>query len=410
VAKPSWASFFSRSASSSLEHVWDSLWSEWTASLPQRQAGIRLVQFAAQGAQPSVEALIRGESVQPLFLTLDRPSLSMFIPVPSVADDLREDSARSDHAATLSADTPLDAPGLDAPQRSGTVSFAGGATATFGAQSQIIADPAANFAVLYSEDFQSALVMNTLNKTLLEGGPGNFPELSRGPDDVLELTGDFSAGFALPSQPGDIDAVLLSPGHDYNLISSDDNVGAGETMTINGVPLGAGNQVIFDGSAETDGSFVFLGGQAGDTFIGGAGDDQILGLGGADTLAGGGGADTFVYFGASQSTGDHYDTLGDFNASEDRIDLPGSVAGFGAPVTSGALSHASFGADLSGAMAGLGAANAAWFTPDSGDLAGTIFLVVDANGIAGYQEGEDYVFAVGGSPLADLTGHTDIFV
>ena len=60
--------------------------------------------------------------------------------------------------------------------------------------------------------------------------------------------------------------------------------------------------------------------------------------------------------------------------------------------------------------AGLGAGQAVWFAPDAGDLAGTIFLVVDANGIAGYQAGEDYVFAVAGAPLADLTGHTDIFV
>ena len=53
---------------------------------------------------------------------------------------------------------------------------------------------------------------------------------------------------------------------------------------------------------------------------------------------------------------------------------------------------------------------AAYYTPDSGDLAGTIFLVVDANGIAGYQEGEDYVFALSGTTLADLTGHTGFFI
>jgi hypothetical protein len=391
--------------------VWDSLWSEWTSSLPHRQANIRLAQLTAQGVQPAADALIRGESVQPLLLALDRPAASLFIAVPAlVRDEPRESAAQDDRQATVAAETPLDAPSADAPERSGTVAFAGGGMATFGAQNQILADPAANFAVLYSEDFQSALVMNTLNKTLLEGGPGNFPELSRGPDDVLELSGDFSAGFALPTQPADIDAILLRAGHDYNLIANDDHVAPGETMTINGVALGDDNRVIFDGSAETDGSYVFLGSQAGDTFIGGGGDDEILGLGGADILAGGGGADRFVYLAASQSTGGQYDTLGDFDASADRIDLAGAVTGFAAAVTGGALSQASFDSDLSGAMAGLGAAQAGWFAPDSGDLAGTIFLVVDANGVAGYQEGEDYVFAIGGSPLADLTGHTDIFV
>ena len=56
------------------------------------------------------------------------------------------------------------------------------------------------------------------------------------------------------------------------------------------------------------------------------------------------------------------------------------------------------------ALGGLGAGQAVWFAPDAGDLAGTIFLVVDGNGVAGYQAGEDYVFAIGGAPLADLTG------
>ena len=166
----------------------------------------------------------------------------------------------------------------------------------------------------------------------------------------------------------------------------------------------------FDGSAETDGSFVFFGSAGGDTFIGGGGDDRIVGLGGADTLTGGGGADRFVYTGASESSGGNYDTIADFNPTVDRIDLLSGVASWGTAITSGALSHASFNSDLGAVMAGLGAAQATWFAPDSGDLAGTIFLVVDANGVAGYQEGEDYVFAIGGAPLADLTAHVDIFI
>jgi len=392
-----------------MEHVWDSLWSSWTSSLPERQAAVRLVQLAVQGIHPSAEGAIRFDSTAPTILTFDRAA---FFAVPAIVlDEPRDDAAERESAlASTSAETPLDAPTTDSGQRAGTVTFAGSATATFGAQSQIFADPAANFAVLYSEDFQSALVVNLLNKTLLEGGPGNFPELSHGPDDVLNLTGDFSSGFGLPSQPGDIDMVLLGAGQDYNLISSEDNVAAGETMTIHGVQLGAGNRVIFDGSAETDGSFVFLGSEAGDTFLGGDGDDVIYGLGGGDSLAGGGGADRFVYLSASQSSGTDYDTLGDFDPGADRIDLASTVAGFGAAVTAGALSNATFNVDLGTAMAGLGAAQASWFAPDAGDLAGTIFLVVDANGVAGYQEGEDYVFAIGGSPLADLTGHTDFFV
>ena len=66
--------------------------------------------------------------------------------------------------------------------------------------------------------------------------------------------------------------------------------------------------------------------------------------------------------------------------------------------------------DLAAALAGLGAGRAALYAPDAGDLAGTVFLVVDANGVAGYQEGEDYVFALAGTTLGDLSGHTDFFI
>ena len=118
----------------------------------------------------------------------------------------------------------------------------------------------------------------------------------------------------------------------------------------------------------------------GDLFIGGAGDDRIFGLGGADILAGGGGADMFVYRVASDSSGADYDTIGDFDPALDRIDLPARrSAGFGAAIEGGTLSAASFDDDLAAALGGLGADQAVWFAPDAGDLAGTIFLVVDGN-------------------------------
>jgi hypothetical protein len=40
------------------------------------------------------------------------------------------------------------------------------------------------------------------------------------------------------------------------------------------------------------------------------------------------------------------------------------------------------------------------FTPDRGTLAGHTFLIVDANGTAGYQAGQDYVI--------DITGATNL--
>jgi Ca2+-binding RTX toxin-like protein len=270
-------------------------------------------------------------------------------------------------------------------------------------------DLASNYFYLYSDDIGSGLIVDARNKTVLGGSIGDYPALGAGPDDALELDGDYSAGFALIA-PTFVDQIVARAGNDYNLIADDDTVAAGATLTINAMPLKADNHMIFDGSAESDGRFVFFGSEAGDVFLGGAGDDRILGLGGADILSGGGGRDSFVYTGAAESSGPDFDILADFDPATDRIDLLGAVSGFGAAVTSGSLSQASFDNDLGAALGGLGASQAVWFAPDAGDLAGQIFLIVDANGIAGYQEGEDYVFAVSGAPLADLTGHTGFFI
>lgn len=59
----------------------------------------------------------------------------------------------------------------------------------------------------------------------------------------------------------------------------------------------------------------------------------------------------------------------------------------------GALSAASFDADIAKAVGqSLTAGHGLFFTPDSGDFAGEAFLVVDANGKAGFQAGEDIVY------------------
>lgn len=228
--------------------------------------------------------------------------------------------------------------------------------------------------------------------------------------DTLALSGDFSGGFTLSTNPAEVGQVLLARGHDYVLAANDAFLAAGGTLVVDGQALGTGNHVMFDGSAETNGRFAFHGSDSDDYFFGGDGADSIRGLGGADVLSGGDGADTFVFVGAGDSSGADYDLLADFDPAADRIDLPGSVSGFAAAVTSGSLSDASFDDDLGAALGGLGAGQAVWFAPDAGDHAGEIFLVVDGNGVAGYQAGEDYVFGIAGSPLADLTGHQGFFV
>jgi hypothetical protein len=61
-------------------------------------------------------------------------------------------------------------------------------------------------------------------------------------------------------------------------------------------------------------------------------------------------------------------------------------------VTSGPLDTGAFDAHMTNAMNGhLGANHAILFTPNSGNLAGHTFLIVDLNGAAGYQAGADLV-------------------
>ncbi|HSZ74839.1 MAG TPA: bluetail domain-containing putative surface protein, partial [Rhizomicrobium sp.] len=144
------------------------------------------------------------------------------------------------------------------------------------------------------------------------------------------------------------------------------------------------------------------GGAAKDTITGGAGDDTITGGGAGDLLAGGGGADTFVYNAVSDSTGTKYDTISNFNATVDKIQFPTVPAHLDTAVTSGSLSTATFNSDLHTDLAGhLAKGDAILFTASAGTLSGHTFLVVDANGSAGYQANADFV--------VDVTGHTGTF-
>lgn len=143
-----------------------------------------------------------------------------------------------------------------------------------------------------------------------------------------------------------------------------------------------------------------------DTLNGGSGDDVLMGGAGADRLIGGAGADTFQYASAAESSSTHHDTVVNVNFAQDHFDLAASVTAISAAVTSGSLSGASFDADLAADIgnAQLGRHHAVLFTASAGDMAGHTFLIVDANGRAGYQAGHDYVFDITGAHnIADLS-------
>jgi Ca2+-binding RTX toxin-like protein len=135
-----------------------------------------------------------------------------------------------------------------------------------------------------------------------------------------------------------------------------------------------------------------FGGDGRDFISGGAAADTITGGLGADTLVGDAGNDRFVYHGVAESNGAAYDDLADFNVRMDALDLDVTVSAIG-HTRSGDLALASFDLDLQHLLRGERLpVGQAVVVKASGELAGHVYLVVDANGLAGYQTGQDYVF------------------
>jgi hypothetical protein len=110
------------------------------------------------------------------------------------------------------------------------------------------------------------------------------------------------------------------------------------------------------------------------------------------------GADTFSYSGVLESTGLGHDVINGFHVASDRFDLNVAVTGVDARVAAGQLDVATFHHDLRAALTSstLAANHAVLFTPDSGSEAGNVYVIVDANGVAGYQVDQDFVFQVDG--------------
>ena len=128
--------------------------------------------------------------------------------------------------------------------------------------------------------------------------------------DSLALQGDYAAGLAL----GDIrnvETLVFLSGSDtrfgeagsnrysYNVTSGDQNVGAGLTQSVIATGLLAGENLVFDGSAESDGNFRIYAGTGIDVLTGGAGSDGFFfgadgNLTGEDRIDGGLGIDTLA--------------------------------------------------------------------------------------------------------------------
>jgi Ca2+-binding RTX toxin-like protein len=225
----------------------------------------------------------------------------------------------------------------------------------------------------------------------IDGGSGN---------DTVNLDGDYSTELALGGATlANVETLHFAAGSSYNIKLGDGNVGIGKILTVDGSNLGAGDSLRFIGANASVGQFVIIGGAGNDYLAGGRNHSDIEGGLGADHLRGNhnfGGTNTFIYADATESTGPGYDTIFDFGLTDDAIKLP-FVPLQDAAVVTGSLSQATFDTDLAAAVGAgqLEVNHYLIFAPDSGDLAGHAFIIVDGNGTAGYQAEQDYVILIG---------------
>ncbi len=155
-------------------------------------------------------------------------------------------------------------------------------------------------------------------------GAGDTVTGGGGTNDQLALDGNYTLNIGASAG---VEALILLPGpggspNSFNITLDDVWTPAAATRTVWG--LNVATAMTVDGSAETNGGFIFFGGQAGDTLTGGAGADAIYGGGGGDALRGNGGADVFRYDNLSDSNGTTdatRDRILDFASGIDRIDL-----------------------------------------------------------------------------------------
>ncbi len=147
------------------------------------------------------------------------------------------------------------------------------------------------------------------------------------------------------------------------------------------------------------GAFVGTGNDMTNALTGGAGDDVLSGKGGADVLRGGDGADSFAFSAVTDSSGTVFDHIVDFNGAADKVALWFTVTGY-----DGAFATKKFATiDTTLGATHLGAHHAALVATNHGQE----FLVIDANGIAGYQSGSDLIIRIdGGTNLDSIDSST----
>ncbi|HWA91605.1 MAG TPA: calcium-binding protein [Rhizomicrobium sp.] len=232
---------------------------------------------------------------------------------------------------------------------------------------------------------------NLLAADTLVGGAG---------DDTLLLDGPFTLFHFGATTIDSIETVEVAAGHDYQLAFADGAFTAGDTLTVDGRALGAGNSLSVSPD-QTGGSYVMYGGAGADQLVGGVGDNLITGGGGADTMNGSGGHDTFIYTQASDSTGaSGHDSILAFDPGQEMFDFGFTVSGVAS--TSGRVDQNTFDNDVA-ILSHAQAFGATVIQVTSGGYIAHYLLVVDATGDGNYTAGQDYVIDLGFFTVSPIT-------
>jgi hypothetical protein len=235
------------------------------------------------------------------------------------------------------------------------------------------------------------------------GGTGNDTVVFDGDYPTLQITGGSSGLY-------NVETVKFAAGHDYgtffdaitvtNDVSSTSPTGStsGLTVTWDGSELGSGDTFHLDLSGSSAAANIILGGDGADNITGNAGNDTFIGGLNRDSMYGGAGNDVFVVNDVSESTSLGYDAPVGIDFDNDKIDLDGAApTAIDAAVNGGTLNQdGSFDSTLETLVGAgqLAAGHAVVFTADGGNYNGLPLLIVDANGTAGYQGGQDYIFYI----------------
>jgi Ca2+-binding RTX toxin-like protein len=264
-------------------------------------------------------------------------------------------------------------------------------------------------------DFQSGAL------NYLEGFDGNDTFVYDGTDTIdggggYNTVKYFSDGLILPGTFENIQKIIAEPGiHEIDLqnyYNQNPDMSGGQPLTIDG-HLASSPTSSFPfmiNASDQSVPVTIIGGAGNDELIGGTGPDYLIGGMGQDVLSGGSPAGTtFIYHSAAESTSTTCDAIEDFDADFDRFQVPHAVTGMDPALSTGTFNYANFDTDLKAALHGhLDPYHAVLFTADIGDLAGEPFLIIDQNGVAGYQPGHDIVIAIDPNPhfslhLSDLS-------